>query len=120
MPDVQDLTQLGAPQPAGTAPAGVRPVVEKPYDPAPDRENVRGTIALALVWTLVAVIAIVVLAGVVTVYACQGKDACTADTVEMKTFRIVIELVFTPLLGLVGAVTGFYFGEKSAAGKSGG
>jgi hypothetical protein len=91
----------------------------KPYDPAIDRETTRGTIAQALVWTLVAVIGAVVVAGLLTVYYCHNEKACAADTVEIKTLRAVVEIVMTPLIGLVGAVTGFYFGEKSAAGKSG-
>jgi hypothetical protein len=94
-------------------------LVSKPYDPAVDRETIRGTIALSLVLTLVVVIGAVVLAGLVTIYSCHTKDACTAETVDIKTLRAVVEIVMPPLIGLVGAVTGFHFGEKSAAGKSG-
>ena len=116
-----DLNTLGRTTTAGvTTAATTSQIVEKSYDPTADRETIRGTIALALIWTLVLVIAAVVLTGLVTVYGCHPKNACTTETVELKTIRVVIELVLTPLIGLVGAVTGFYFGEKSAAGKAGG
>jgi len=118
MAEVQDLEKLGAPGSDATATATNR-ITEKPYDPAPQRENIRGTIALALVWTLVGVITLVVLAGLVTVLACHAKDACSADALELKTIRAVVEMILTPLIGLVGAVTGFYFGEKSTAGETG-
>ena len=121
--DSFDLTNLDV---SGFAPASVPTSAQdanietKPYDPTPDRENVRGLIAQALVWTLVVVIAAVVLSGLITAYACHAKDACSPEAVEIKTLRAVVEIVMTPLIGLVGAVTGFYFGEKSAAGRSDG
>lgn len=117
-----DLNTLGATPPAGTAtpPSVASSIVEKPYDPTADRETIRGTIAQALIWTLVAVIGAVVLTGLFTVYSCNAKDACTGETIELKTIRVVTELVLTPLIGLVGAVTGFYFGEKSSAGSKAG
>jgi hypothetical protein len=118
-----DLTKLDvnrlSPASGGPRSAKDANLEAKPYDPTLDRETIRGTIAQALVWTLVGVIAVVVLAGLVTAYACHAKDACSADAIELKTIRVVIELILTPLIGLVGAVTGFYFGEKSGAGKGG-
>jgi hypothetical protein len=116
----KDLSSIGPTGTTGQASTPGTPgqIIEKIYDPTPDRETIRGTIAQALVWTLVAVIGCVLLTGLATMVGCHTKDACSAETVELKTVRAVIELVFTPLLGLVGAVTGFYFGEKSA--KSGG
>jgi hypothetical protein len=118
----RDLTRIGpaGATGAGAPPAGAGQLIEKNYDPTLDRETIRGTIAQALIWTLVLVIGAVVLTGLVTIYGCHVKDTCTADTVELKTIRVVIELVLTPLIGLVGAVTGFYFGEKSASAKPGG
>ena len=73
---------------------------------------------LPAVWSFLFFIP-VVLIGVLTAYNCHVRDACTAETVDLKSMRSVIELVLTPLVGLVGAVTGFYFGEKSASGKAG-
>jgi hypothetical protein len=114
MTDVQDLNKLGAPEAEPSA-GGAGQIVEKPYDPGRARETIRGTIAQALVWTIVIVIGLVVLAGFVTAVACHAKDACSTDAIELKTIRVMVELVLTPLIGLVGAVTGFYFGEKSTA-----
>lgn len=114
----KDLTEIN-PAPASVSPPDIEAPVEEPYDPAPARENVRGTIALLLVWTMVAVIVLVMFVGIVTAYNCRLKDACTAETTDLKSIRSVIELILTPLVGLVGAVTGFYFGEKSASGKAG-
>jgi hypothetical protein len=68
---------------------------------------------------MVAVIVLVMFVGIVTAYNRHLKDACTAETTDLKSIRSVIELILTPLVGLVGAVTGFYFGEKSASGKAG-
>ncbi|MEH2587373.1 hypothetical protein [Bradyrhizobium sp. AZCC 1721] len=122
MSDVQDLNTLGATTTGRTAsvPATAGQIIEKPYDPTPDRENIRGTIALWLVWTLVGVVAAVVVTGLITIYGCHVANSCTPETNELKAIRVVIELVLTPLVGLVGAVTGFYFGEKTASARSGG
>jgi hypothetical protein len=110
----KDLTEIN-PAPSTTSPGDtVKPPTEVPYDPAPDRENVRALIALLLLGSLVAVIILVVLAGIFTAYSCHVKDACTPETADLKSIRAIIELVLTPLIGLVGAVTGFYFGSGSA------
>jgi hypothetical protein len=118
-----DLTKLDvnrlSPPTSGPTPAEAANLEAKPYDPSLDRETTRGTIARTLVWTLVVVIGVVLLAGLGTIWTCHAKDACAADVVDLKPIRAMVELVMTPPIGLVGAVTGFYFGEKSAAGKSG-
>jgi hypothetical protein len=62
-----------------------------PYDPAQDREKVRGWIAGALIALLIGFISLLCLAIV---------------------FGIVAT-VLTPIMGIVGTVIGFYFGEKS-------
>ena len=94
-------------------------IVEKPYDPTPARENVRGLIAQALVWTLVGVIAAVVLTGLVTIYGCRAKDSCSPETIDLKTIKAVIDLVLTPLIGLVGAVTAALFWREIGIRQSG-
>jgi hypothetical protein len=76
------------------------------YDPAKDRESVRGRMAMTLIWLLVGVIG----ASLLTVWVVRPEDG-VEDLVE------VLKLVFGPLVGLVGAVTGFYFGEKSGSGR---
>jgi hypothetical protein len=111
----KDLTEIN-PAPSNAAAPGdiVKPPTEVPYDPAPDREKVRALIALLLLGALFAVIILVVLAGILTAYSCHTKEACTPETADLKSIRAIIELVLTPLIGLVGAVTGFYFGSGSA------
>ena len=76
----------------------------------------RGKIAMRLVWTLVALIAGAFLLAVASVVVC-GTSACNAATASMEQVKTIIELLLTPLVGLVGAVTGFYFGEQSRLSK---
>ena len=71
-----------------------------PYDPAPEREKIRGSIALILVWLLVGLVAALFLS--VWFFG--------TDLTNIKT---ILELVLAPIIGLVGAITGFYYGEKS-------
>jgi hypothetical protein len=35
-----------------------------------------------------------------------------------KAIEAFLQLVFTPIVGLVGSVVGFYFGARSASGNS--
>lgn len=89
---------------------------DRSYDPAQDRETTRGSIALKLVWTLVGVIGGAMLMALVTTGICSWKNACTVETANLSALKVILEVVLTPLIGLVGAVTGFYFGEKSGKG----
>jgi hypothetical protein len=107
----RDLRQVGAPE-SESDQATTKPD-DVPYDPAADRESVRGQIAMWLVVTLVLLVLAVAVIGVVTAVLCGSSGKCSADTVELKSVRAIVELILTPLVGLVGAVTGFYFGEKS-------
>ncbi len=79
---------------------GLSAVISKPYDPAEDREKLRGKIALALV----AILAFIVFSSVVlTLFQpLNGLDA----------IKSLLDILLAPIVGLVGAVTGFYFGEK--------
>jgi hypothetical protein len=72
---------------------------EKPWNQDEEQERVRGKIALYL---------LALLAGVVVasfVFMWVNPDRIDA----MKT---LLEIVFSPLIALVGAATGFYFGGK--------
>jgi hypothetical protein len=93
------------------------PFREKPYDPLPARENIRGQIAQWLIWTLVGVVAAVVITAILTTIGCLKASSCAQEALGLPSLRAVVELILTPLVGLVGAVTGFYFGEKSASAK---
>ncbi len=71
-----------------------------PYDPARQREHVRAGIAYLLIGLLVGII---VLSFLMLILACRSFE-------EVKG---MLELLLAPIVGLVGAVTGFYYGEKA-------
>lgn len=82
------------------APLGELDVARQaPYDPSPERERMRGWIAVALL----AILAVIVLISLLTV---AFHWAPTDDLVR------VLGLLFAPIVGLVGAATGFYFGSR--------
>lgn len=112
----QDLKSVGPQGTDANAPVQSGRFEEETFDPQPQRENVRGRIALSLVWAFVAVVFAIVVFGFGTTIVC-GAYTCSPETVSLTSIRIVVELVITPLVGLVGAVAGFYFGEKSASGR---
>ena len=88
------------------------------YDPTRDQETKRGEIAMWLVWTLTAVIGFAVLTGLVSTGACfLNPGACPVSDQVLTVSKTLLEIVLTPLIGLVGAVTGFYFGGKTAPGR---
>jgi len=81
----------------------VAPHAEKiPWSQDRTRETARGRIALALLGILGFIIA----GAFVTLWANWG----TGDEIDS-----LLTMIFAPVIGLVGAVTGFYFGEKSAS-----
>lgn len=96
LPRELDLTTVEAP-PEGPP---QRPRVGEPYDPERDREKMRGRIAIALLGLLGGVI-------IGTFLTLWLKWAATDDLLK------VLNVVFGSLLGLVGAVTGFYYGSAS-------
>lgn len=113
--ETRDLTQIGTGAAAETLRSPGPGFAAEPYNLVKDRENVRGRIAMWLVWTLVGLIVLVSLIALGTQIACSlNGAACPTPTTELVSVRALIELILTPLVGLVGAVTGFYFGEKSA------
>jgi hypothetical protein len=71
-----------------------------PYDPAQDREKVRGWIAGALIALLIGFISLLCLAIVFGIVKVADLDK-------------IVATVLTPIMGIVGTVIGFYFGEKS-------
>jgi hypothetical protein len=72
------------------------------YDPSRAREWMRGGIAGALL----AILAVTVLLPWLVV----AKKWLEVDDLES-----LLSTILTPLVGLVGAVTGFYFGERSSS-----
>lgn len=73
----------------------------------------RGRIAWWLTVSLLVVVYAGLIIAVVTAIACTGTGACSAETAGLVSTKAVVETLLTPLVGLVGAVAGFYFGEKS-------
>lgn len=55
---------------------------------------------------------------IATVGCLKEETNCADGALELTALRVLVELILTPLVGLVGAVTGFYFGEKSATPPS--
>lgn len=68
-----------------------------PYNIDRHRESTRGLIALILVGLLAAVL-LVAMAGLISGHA------------EMKDLKELLTIILGPLVALVGAATGFYFG----------
>jgi hypothetical protein len=97
---------------AARAGASARPFTTEPYNPSRDRETTRGKIAMGLVWTLIGLVGATFALAMVVSATCAIRS-CPPDAVKLDGVRLVVELLLTPIVGLVGAVTGFYFGEKS-------
>jgi hypothetical protein len=70
------------------------------YDPAPDREKVRGRMAQ---WVLLLLVAVVLLSFISIV--------CNWTTFD--NLKKLLDIFLTPLVGLVSSIIGFYYGEKS-------
>lgn len=91
-----DLTEIEAPPVEITS----RPDT-KPYNPEPHREVMRSTLAITLVLLLAMLI------GLASYALIWGK----IPIADIKSF---LELIFTPLVALVGSAIGFYYGGKNA------
>ncbi len=72
----------------------------EPYDPSRDRERVRGVVALLMIGLLIGIV-IAMIGGLITGYL-------SADATEK-----VAAVILSPVVGLLGAVLGFYYGEQS-------
>jgi hypothetical protein len=77
-------------------------IKEKPYDVTRPREIMRGVIAAALIFLLAVT--------VIGPWAAMAWKWMTIDELEKMLCALI-----APVVGLVGAVTGFYFGEKSSS-----
>ena len=78
-----------------TIPTGV------PFDPEPQRERIRGRIAQGLLWMLAGVMLLAF-----------GSMWTGVDAELLKT---VLTIIFGPLVALVSAATGFYYGSRSSS-----
>jgi len=91
--NVLDFTAESVPEPAQT----VRTI---PYDPRPQEDTARRSIAYILLGILA-----------VAIFAAIAILAVWPDRLEplLKLYQFI----FTPLVALVSAATGFYYGTKS-------
>ena len=109
-----NLNTVAVPRPAAGATDSGTATGVGPRVPTPDEQK-RGEIASLLIYTLVG---IVIVAGVAALWTmdrgCTSTDTCNALKANVESLKLVLEMVITPLVGLVGAVTGFYFGGKTA------
>jgi hypothetical protein len=107
----EDLDSVGSA--AGPVPRPAAAVSRQAYDPSRDRETKRGQIAAQLL-TLLTVLTlapfVLALARGLCVRAVADAGACSGFP-EIDLMALM-QLVFTPVVALVGAATGFYFGEK--------
>jgi hypothetical protein len=103
-------TALDTLGPAGVPSAEPAPLtitsldVDRPYDPTRARERMRGAIAIVLLSIL----------GAVVLFAFA---ALWSARVTIDDLRTLLEILFAPLVGLVGAVTGFYYGSRAREGQ---
>lgn len=81
---------------------GLKAPALRTYDPEPEREQSRRWLAYALVILLCAT----VIASFVSLWL--------LDQDGFINLKALLELVFAPIITLVGTATGFYFGGRSA------
>jgi hypothetical protein len=71
----------------------------RPFDPEPQREQMRGWIALALLGMLA------------TILVCSFVSLWLK--IDNQSLQTVLTIVVGPLVALVSAATGFYFGSST-------
>lgn len=76
------------------------PTLAEAYNPEPQREYMRGMLALCLV----------VLVGIEVSFALYTANI----GIDLDKFREILTVMFTSTTTLLGTALGFYFGEKSA------
>ncbi|WP_291384937.1 MULTISPECIES: hypothetical protein [Achromobacter] len=75
-------------------------LVSKPYDPLPHEDEARRTIAYLLIWLLIGIC-------IATFATLWAKALPVADLVR------ILEILLGPIVALVSAATGFYYGTKA-------
>lgn len=84
------------------------------YDPGPVHDKVRKNIAYWLIAGLLAVIAVYCVVGVVGAVGCAYSKDCNSLEKSYAVVREFLAVALASITGLVGAVTGFYFGAHAA------
>lgn len=100
--DLEDTSQTGPPAETLT-----RTIFAEPYDPDKVRDHARRAIAY---WLLAILSGIVVMSFVVFAWALNPYDS------QGNYERLVglLQILFGPIITLVGSATGFYFGAQAA------
>lgn len=98
-----DLTAEPEARPA----ASPRPFQAEPYDPSRDQEGVRANVSYILLGLIIGFVVLAFL-GVL------------AKWLDIDTVTKLAAVLFSPIIGLFGAVMGFYFGEKQGRRSGGG
>ncbi|MDP2259851.1 MAG: hypothetical protein Q8J89_09070 [Caulobacter sp.] len=113
--DIQDLSQIDGTRGSGPTDAvGSVSSFTEPYNPARAQEHVRGRVAILLIIALLVMVATLSLVGLAGAQACWDHPGhCAAIKGSMEAIKLVLDTGLTAIVGLVGAVTGFYFGAKS-------
>jgi hypothetical protein len=97
--EILELDSPGEPPPPPP-----QPIETRSYDPAPDRENVRGKIAKWL---------ILLLAGIVA----GSFVFLWFRPTQIDQLKELLALILGPVVALVGAATGYYFGAAAESKK---
>ena len=87
------------------AASGPPPQPSAVYDPTKDRENVRGHLAYIVVG----------LFALLVVLTLWFAHAVVTDDPALQRLLQVVGILLSPVVALVGAVTGFYYGEKAGS-----
>lgn len=110
------LTSVGADgRAASGGQVGTATGIQTGYNPLPDQEKARAYIAYILLGTMVGSIIFIAIAGAILAEDCYTSPKCMSAKESMNIVIQIMSLIFTPIVGLVGSVIGFYFGSKAAA-----
>jgi hypothetical protein len=103
-PEELDLTQEDKSSPESTEPRVV------PYDPGKALDDIRGKIALCLIHLLT----FIVVATFVSIWIPVLIAWRAGGYIDISTpLKDMLQLLLAPVVGLVGAATGYYFGVSS-------
>lgn len=100
MPDDGDLDLAGEPVPELASGPVSTPVSITSYDPSQDRERYRGLVAGVLL-------------GLLTFTVSAAFLSFWFNWASQDEIESLMTIVFAPIVGLVGAATGFYFGAAT-------
>jgi hypothetical protein len=88
-PGADDVSGAAAPE----------PILGAPFDPRPQREQVRGVLA-------------VIMSALLALMALGPFTVIVADWADWADVEDPLGLTFSPVVGLAGTVLGFYFGSQ--------